>query len=175
MSTDPFVPASTSEAPRHKQSMPAGIAVPPSRPWRGGRPGEVGTKIPDGQWAGNPSPNGGFAISLVRRQQDAWTLGPHEYIGDAAAVVAEIAMKRASQFGRAPMKGDVDIAVALLGYDGTADVAFVALRSGMVHDADHHYEPRRGAVDLVPAELLRHPGAQILAQVEAWRSGVTAH
>ena len=73
------------------------------------------------------------------------------------------------------MKGDVDIAVALLGYDGSADAVFIAVRSAMVHDADHHYEPRRCAVDLVPAELLRRPDAQILAQVAAWRSGVTAH
>ena len=174
MSTDPFVPASISEAPRHKQSLPAGITVPPSRPWRGGRPGEVGTEIPAGNFAGNPSPNGGFSISLAHRQRDGWTIGPHEYIGDATAVVAEIAMKRASQFGRAPMKGDVDIAVALLGYDGTADAAFVVRRSSLVHDADRHYEPRRAAVDLVPADLLCNPDALIVAQIAAWRSSLVA-
>ncbi len=174
MPTDPFVPTSISEAPRHKQSMPVGIAVPPSRSWRGGRPGEVGTDIPVGRLAGNPSPNGGFAISLAHRQRDAWTLGPHEYIGDATAVVAEIAMKRASQFGRAPMKGDVDVAVALMGYDGSADTAFIALRASMVHDADHHYELRRRVVDLVPAELLRNPDARIAEHVAAWRSNIVA-
>ncbi len=153
--------------------MPAGIAVPPARGWIADRPGDLGPEQPSGKFLGRPGPNVGFAISLVHRQRDTWTLGPHEYVGDAAAVVAEIAMKRASQFGRAPIKADVDIAVALLGYDGTGDAAWVAFRSSLVHDADHHYEPRRAAVDLVSDELLKSSPTDVAAQVATWRASVS--
>ena len=43
-------------------------------------------------------------------------------------MIAEIAGKRAALFGRAPVIGDIDVAIALLGYDGSADDAFVELR-----------------------------------------------
>jgi len=39
---------------------------------------------------------------------------------DVVAVIAEIAGKRAAQFGRAPVIGDVDLVIALLGYDASA-------------------------------------------------------
>ena len=44
-------------------------------------------------------------------------------------MIAEIAGKRAAQFGRAPVIGDIDVAIALLGYDGTASEAFVTARA----------------------------------------------
>ena len=71
------------------------------------------------------------------------------------AVIAEIAGKRAGAFGRAPVIGDIDVAVELLGYDGTADEAFVELRARLAHDAAHDYTRRRELVDAVPEELLR--------------------
>ena len=43
-------------------------------------------------------------------------------------MIAEIAGKRAAHFGRAPVMADIDVAIALLGYDGLVDDDFVELR-----------------------------------------------
>jgi len=85
-------------------------------------------------------------------------------------VVAEIAMKRASFFGRAPIVADIDVAIALLGYGGDADPEFVAQRSSFVHGADHEYPVRRSIVDAVPEETLRLRVADIAAEIAGWRA-----
>lgn len=169
MPTDPYVAQNDNELPRHNQNMPAGVAVPPPARWVPDRPGEVGPDEPDGKLFGRPGPNIGYALTLVRLQQGTWQLGPHEYVGDAASVVAEIAMKRAASFGRAPVKPDIDLAVAVLGYDGSADESWVELRTRLIHDAEHHYATRRRAVDAVPDALLRLPVGDARARAGEWR------
>ena len=172
MPTDPFVANAPEQSPRHRQSLPPGINTPPHAGWKADRPGDLGVGQPGGKLFGTPGPNVGYAVSLAHRQRDAWTLGSHEYLGDASAVVGEIAMKRAAQYGRAPVKADIDIAVVLLGYDGEVDAAWVERRSAMVHDADHHYGPRRAAVDQVPETLLKSSPVEIRANVASWRASI---
>src|SRR5436305_9935591 len=103
MPTDPYVAPNLHDSPRHKQNLPAGIAVPPPGPWLANRPGEVGPDEPEGKLFGRPGPNIGYALTLANLQRDSWRLTPHEHLEDATAVVAEIAMKRAASFGRAPV------------------------------------------------------------------------
>ena len=172
MPTDPFVAVQPDQAPRHRQSLPQGINTPPHGGWKADRPGELGIGQPEGKLHGAPGPNVGYAVSLVHRQRDSWVLGPHEYLGDASAVVAGVAMKRAAQYGRAPVKADVDIAVMLFGYNSQCDDAWVTRRSAIVHEADHHYGPRRSAIDLVSEELLRSTPTEVAARVGAWRATV---
>jgi hypothetical protein len=73
-------------------------------------------------------------------------------------------------FGRAPVIGDVEVAVELLGYDGTADESFVELRTRLTHDAAHDYTRRRALVDAVPEELLRLRDSGLSARVAEWRA-----
>ena len=174
MPTDPFVAHEVHHAPRHRQSLPPGISTPPHAGWKADRPGDLGVGQPEGKLFGTPGPNVGYAVSLVHRQRDSWVLGEHEYLGDASAGVAEIAMKRAAQYGRAPVKADVDVAVSLLGYDGNADLNWVTRRSAIVHDANHHYGPRRAAVDLVPEVLVKSAPAAIIAGITSWRASVAS-
>ncbi len=169
MPTDPYVATELDDSPRHKQNMPAGVAVPPAVSWVRHRPGEVGPNEPTGALFGRPGPNIGFALTLVERQKASWQLGPHEHLADAAAVVAEIAMKRAAGFGRAPVKHDVDIAVALLGYDAGADDEWQPARARLVHDAEHHYASRRRLVDAVPDALLRGTPGDARLAATGWR------
>jgi hypothetical protein len=148
------------------------MAYPPARAWRGGRPGDLPHEQADGPLLGRPGPNVGYALALVDRAKARFSLGAHEHVDDAAAVVAEIAMRRAAAFGRAPVVRDVELAVALLGYDGSADEGFVATRTRLVHDAAHAYTTRRSLVDAVPDDLLRASPSQARGPAAAWRAGM---
>jgi hypothetical protein len=168
--TDPFVSIELDDAPRHRQNLPAGVAYPPARKARTGRPGDFGPDRPTGPGLGTPGPNIGYARTLVARAEASLRLAAHERAHDAGAVIAEIAMKRAAHFGRAPVKADVDLAIALLGYDGSADATFAAARARAVHEADHHYPARRAVVDLVGEELLARTPGEITARIADWRA-----
>jgi hypothetical protein len=84
-------------------------------------------------------------------------------------VIAELGMKRAASFGRAPTMADVEIASSLLGYQGDVDEAFAQWRVGVVHGADHDYGVRRAIVDAVPDAVLRMP-PQVAALVDDFRT-----
>ena len=170
MPTDPFVNPDLDDKPRQQQNLPAGVAYPPARKWTPKRPGDV---VPGERRAtrfGNPGPNVGYAYTLAARARSRLRLSPHEHAEDVIAVVAEIAGKRAALFGRAPVIGDIDVAVELLGYDGTADDAFVELRSRLTHDAAHEYRRRRQLVDSVPEDLVRLRGTALAERVGEWRA-----
>jgi hypothetical protein len=172
--TDPFVPPDPSARPRQQQNLPPGVALPPASDWRSDRPGDLGPDQADGALMGRPGPNGGYAYTLAQRAKDRVRLGPFEHAEDAIAVIAEVAGKRAARFGRAPVIGDVELAIALLGYDGNASDSFVKARSALVHEASHDYRRRRALVDAVPDALLRVRPAQAIAEIEAWRASMPA-
>jgi hypothetical protein len=176
--TDPFVAPDLDDRPRQQQNLPPGLGYPPARSWRGDRPGdrtamEVGTATPEGALRGRPGPNVGYGYTLAERARDGLKLAPHEHAPDAVCVVAEVAMKRAAAFGRAPVKGDIDLAIEILGYDGSVDARFGAWRTRAVHDAAHHYPVRRAIVDSVPDSLLRAgPATDRAGEITAWRGSV---
>jgi hypothetical protein len=172
--TDPFVPSDPSARPRQQQNLPPGVALPPASDWRSDRPGDLGPDRPVGALIGRPGPNVGYAYTLAQRAKDRLRLGPFEHGEDAVAVIAEVAGKRAAQFGRAPAIGDIDLAVAILGYDGSGSDAFVKARSAVVHEAAHDYRRRRALVDAVPDSLLRMRASQATAEIEAWRASMPA-
>jgi hypothetical protein len=172
--TDPFVPSDPNARPRQQQNLPPGIALPPPGDWRSDRPGDLGPGQPEGRLFGRPGPNVGYAYTLVQRVKDRLRLGPYENVQDTLAVVAEVAGKRAALYGRAPVIGDIDHAIAILGYDGTAGEAFVAARTAAVHDASHSYYRRRAVVDSVPDALLRQRPQDAAADIAAWRAALPA-
>jgi len=171
--TDPYIPARPDARPRQQQNLPPGVAPPPGARWRAERPGDLrGPLGESGPLGGTPGPSVGYAYALAERARDRFSLGPHEHDADAVAVVAEIAAKRAAAFGRAPVMPDVELAAALLGYDGSALPAFTDARSRLVSDAAHSYRRRRSLVDEVPAELLHLPAADVRARAAQWRSAL---
>lgn len=174
MPTDPFVSPGLEDRPRQQQNLPSGMAYPPARAWRGGRPGELGAHQPHGDLFGEPGPNVGYAYTLAERAKSRFRLGPHEHAHDVVAVVAEIAGRRAAGFGRAPVVRDIDLALELLGCDGAASPAWVEQRTRLVHDAGHEYVRRRALVDSVPADLLRREPGSLGAEAGAWRRQVAA-
>jgi hypothetical protein len=171
--TDPFVPADPADLPRQQQNLPPGTALPPARRWRSDRPGDLESASPQGGLFGTPGPNVGFAYTLAQHVADRIELAEHEDIHDVIPVIAEIAGRRAGQFGRAPVINDVEVAMSMLGYDGSADPAFSRARALLVHEAGHSYYRRRAIVEAVPEALLRRPPGDLDSAVYEWRRTIT--
>ena len=174
MPTDPFVPPDPGDRPRQQQNLPPGTALPPARHWRAERPGDLGSAQPRGSLLGTPGPNVGYAYTLAERAAERLQLGSHETVHDVVPVLAEIAGKRAALFGRAPVIHDVDAAVKLLGYDGSADPDFAEIRALIVQEAGHDYLRRRAIVDTVPEQLLRLPPSDLGPTISEWRRATRA-
>ena len=172
--TDPFVPPDP-ERPAAPAAEPAARASRCRRRTTGAPTGPAtsGPSQPEGALLGRPGPNVGYAYTLARA-------GARTGSGSARSStpttrsrsIAEIAGKRAAQFGRAPVIGDIELAIALLGYDGSASDDFVKARSALVHEAGHDYRRRRALVDAVPDALLRMRVGQASAEIESWRASM---
>jgi hypothetical protein len=161
MPTDPYVPTTLDEVPRQEPNLAPGVHMPPARGWRADRPGDLGAIQPKGAFLGSPGPNVGYALNLANRARDRMRLEPTEHAEDAISVVAALAMKRASTFGRGPTVNDVDFALELMGYLGDTPDDVRAWRPGVVRAAAHEYAVRRAVVDTVSTGLLRLPIADL--------------
>lgn len=172
MATDPFVAPTLDDAPRQAQNVAAGVRLPAARRWTADRPGDLRGGQPTGALLGSPGPNIGFALTLTERARDRLALAPHEHAADAVAVVAEMAMRRAASYGRAPVNADVECAMLALGYQGGCAPAFAEWRTRAVAGAHEDYRRRRtlsAAVDLDELRLapsaLSSRAAQIREQI----------
>ncbi len=154
MATDPYAPSTRDDAPRQEPNLAPGVRLPPATRAASDRPGELEPGQPTGKLFGNPGPNVGYALALVARLRDRFALAHHEQRDDATAVVAELAMRRAASFGRAPVMADIERAAEVLGYLGTASDDFVEWRGEALHHASHDYGKRRAVVNAVPASAL---------------------
>jgi hypothetical protein len=169
VATDPFVAPALEDLPRQLPNLAPGVTLPAATAWRATRPADLEAGQPSGALLGRPGPNVGYALALAHRARDRITLGPHESVDDAIAVIGELAMRRAASFGRAPVMPDIDAACLLLGYKGDADPDFVAWRARAVHGAAHEYPRRRQIVDAAPEAVLRLP-PQVPALLAEFRS-----
>ncbi|MEX2254632.1 MAG: hypothetical protein WEC34_04265 [Acidimicrobiia bacterium] len=173
MSTDPFVSPTPADTPRQAQNVAPGVTLPAARAWSLHRPGdEVAVGQPHGELLGDPGPNIGYALTLVHRAQDRFALAPHEHRDDAAAVVGELAMRRAASYGRAPVIHDVECAMSVLGYQGGCAPDFAEWRAGMVLGAHHEYARRRALVDAVPPDELRLAPSALASRIESVRGAL---
>jgi hypothetical protein len=169
MPTDPFVAPTLEDHPRQEPNLAPGVRLPAAAGWVADRPGDLEAGQPTGALLGRPGPNVGYAVTLAHRLRDRLSVGDHESPEDALALIAELAMKRAASFGRAPVMPDVEIAATLLGYQGDVDPAFVRWRTAMVQGVAHEYSARRQLVDAVPDAVLRMP-PQVTALLVEFRT-----
>jgi hypothetical protein len=172
--TDPFVPERLEDEPRQEQNLAPGVKMPAARSWVANRPGDLPAGWPTGKLLGSPGPNIGYALTLANRVRDQLSLAPHEHADDAIAVVAEIAMRRAALFGRAPVLRDVEFGLQILGYRGDADAEFVAWRMRAVQGAHHDYYERRSLVDAIPVDILRLAPSALPAHLAEARDALRA-
>ncbi len=173
MATDPFVAPKLEDVPRQAQNLAPGVHYPPAEAWTPRRAGDLRSGQPSGMLLGTPGPNIGFAVKLARERADTMRLGRHEALGDAIAVVAEVAMRRAATVPRAPVVHDVDFAVRLLGYDSESAVAF-EWRKAVVDGAAESWSRRRTVVDAVPKRLLRATMTELDEHLDEFRQALQA-
>lgn len=144
----------------HIQNLPRSTpetAAP--RRWSPHRPGELGSPndVPWGGMHGTPGPDAGYALKLIGGRE--YSLASEEGRSDVDAVVAAVAVARASLFGRAPTAGDIDVALLMLGLNpsGLPD-AFVegiaSDRPGWVAGAAHNPAKSQRVVAAIAAEDL---------------------
>ena len=121
------------------------------------RPAEIVGRQPAGARFGNQGPDQGYALKLASQFKGRLVLTPGEHEEDAIAGCVQVANKRASIFGRAPMIHDLTIAFTLFGFLAEADPSLVALRRDRFAAAHvpAHYTERRAIAALVPEETLR--------------------
>lgn len=138
--------------PRRKPGLPEG--------WIPGRPGELSgpEEMKWGAGFGTPGTDAGYARSLAAQRDVVPADGEHRANADLA--IAAVAAARASLFGRAPTKKDVDLALVLLGYDdaGVAAETSAALATRRLEwfaAAGHHPEKLREFVSNLDPNLLK--------------------
>lgn len=131
-----------------------------ARQWRARRPGDIAGFQPHSDGLGSQGPDQGYAYKLAQAALNDMHLVPGESRDDVVAGVVTIALKRASQFMRAPSMHDIEAACALFDFfNSAADPDLVERRSSMFAGISHphHYRDRRILADSVPAQLLRQP------------------
>ncbi|MDP9452982.1 MAG: hypothetical protein M3P97_06240 [Actinomycetota bacterium] len=172
MAAPEYVPSSPAQQPRR------GLPLPPAQPWRAERPADLGPAQPVGPALGNPGPDQGYALKLVRQFHDRLVLAEGEDAEDAVMGCLGVALRRASIFGRAPVVHDLDIAFTLWGYLGDAPPELIELRRPLFQALEHHYEDQRAIANQVPEATLRLTPAEVKSRWPAeWREllGVPAH
>ncbi len=155
MAAPGYVPSSLGQKPRR------GLPLPPARSWVAGRPAGLGPAQPLGVALGNPGPDQGYALTLVRHFHDRLVLADGERAEDAVIGCLGVALRRASLFGRAPVIHDLDIAFTLWGFLCDAPPELVELRRPLFQAIEHHYEDQRAIAGQVPEATLRLTPAQV--------------
>jgi len=132
--------------------------------WTSPRAGSLDGTQPEGAALGNQGPDQGYALLLAREFGDKVLLVADEHHHDVMAGAVEVAMKRASIFGRAPVVHDIEIALRVWGFLDESPPELVEFRrcfAGLSNP--HHWRELRDVVAMVPEETLRMSPSEVRA------------
>ncbi|CAB4882422.1 unannotated protein [freshwater metagenome] len=169
MAAPKFAPVPAVESVRTYESPEY---VPAS--WSPVRPGEIDGRQPSGSQLGYQGPDQGYVLLLAERVRPRLRVPSDESSNDAVVGCINIALRRASLYGRAPVMHDLTIAFTIWGWLDAAPPADLLARrrelfEGVAHTAQHYTEGRVIA-DLVPEATLRLTPAQAAEAFPArWR------
>lgn len=142
--------------------------------WVNNRATDIEGVQPVGERLGFQGPNQGYAILLANRLRSRLELIGGVTSDDAVGGCVNIALRRASLFGRAPVIHDLNIAFTIWGfYDGNPPAELVSRRAEMFKGVGnmHHYVEGRAIVDLVPESTLKMTPSQVTsAYPTSWRT-----
>lgn len=163
MTQPEYVPVSPADRVRLLEKLP------PPRRWVPNRPGETMGGMPEGRLFGEPGPDQGYAFRLARGVEARLVLASGEHIDDVIAGGVAVAMRRASQFHRAPVIHDIDLAFTVWGFLGVAPDDLVTFRRQQFEGAAHDYEAQRMVAEAVTEEALRSTAESVRSKLSAWR------
>lgn len=142
---------------------PRAVPTPdPARRWKpSDRPGvpTAPDEVPRGEGFGTPGPDTGWAFRLI----DAAEI-PERTEG-LTAVLGALMGARASLFGRAPTREDLEVAKILCGIGEALPDHLAERRRRWVDAIAHDKPPGRTALAEVGPELLRHKPAEVRLRV----------
>jgi hypothetical protein len=143
--------------------------------WRSERPGELSGRQPSGTRLGYQGPDQGYALTLVRRFEDRIVVMRGETKADAMRGCLNIALRRASLFGRAPVVHDLTSAFTMWGFfDTNPPEELSRLRAAKfegVANASHHYDEGRAIADAIPEATLRLSHSEVaVAYPASWKT-----
>jgi hypothetical protein len=170
MAAPKFAPVASTDVARTYESP----EVVPA-PWEADRPAEIHGRQPVGEQLGYQGPDQGYALRLARRFRDRIVTTPNESVDDAVRGSLNIALRRASLFGRAPVAHDLTIALTMWGWlDASPSSELLTRRRELfegVANTNHHYAEGRAIADLVPEATLRMSPAAVQSAYTAgkWR------
>ncbi len=142
--------------------------------WSPDRPGEIEGRQPSGSQLGYQGPDQGYVLTLAALLRPRLQVPAGESADDAIRGCINIALRRASLFGRAPVVHDMTIAFTIWGWlDKSPSADLVTRRrelfEGVAHTTQHYTEGRYIA-DLVPESTLRLSSQQVAeAYPDDWR------
>ncbi len=143
-------------------------------PWTNDRPGDIEGLQPAGKRLGYQGPDQGYGLKLARRLQSQLQVSGGVSVDDAIRGCLNIALRRASLFGRAPVIHDLTIAFTMWGFfDADPPQDLVERRSALFIGIGnvHHYAEGRVVADLVPESSLRLSPQQVADRYRSdWRA-----
>jgi hypothetical protein len=139
--------------------------------WRQDRVAELLSPVhPKGRDLGVPGPDQGYALLVAHELfADRIELTAGITTEDALVGGAAVAGSRSALFGRAPVGKDVELALVLFGFLGSAPPDLVIWRAPLFQAAAHHYRQQRRIVETVPESTLRLTPDQVREQITDWR------
>jgi hypothetical protein len=162
--------------PEHVPTSERALVRPADRlaqpePWWYGRSAELrGPRQPHGRMFGFTGPDLGYALRLAQAFADKVVPGPGEHDEDLIAAGVALAMRRAASFGRAPVRGDLEVALTLLGALEPASEDLVAHRRSLIAGCAHDYRRQRLLASAVPDHVLRLSLEMAKERAKDWRS-----
>lgn len=144
MAQQPNVEITAAESPRSK------LEPGPAIKWRSSKPGvpEEPGQVRGGGYYGTTGPDPGWGLHLVN-QADLPDDDPH-----LRRVVTGLVLARAAALGRAAVRRDIDVALALCGFGFDAPAEVVERRRRWLAAAAHDSRPGATAVAEVDKDLL---------------------
>lgn len=165
MAVDPYVPTRPEDAPRRS------VAIPPAVGWKAARPGDLdpGAGRGKGVLFGTPGPDSGYALTLAERFGGQISPVFPETVHDAESLASAFAMRRGGLFGRAPVRGDLELAFTLFGWLGDPPADLVEWRRKAAGGVAHDYARRVALVERIPEWVVRHRIDDIRARLPEWK------
>ncbi|HUY85957.1 MAG TPA: hypothetical protein VMU77_02490 [Acidimicrobiales bacterium] len=163
MSQPNYVHVAESDEVRPVQRLPAAHSWVQDRVAELRKPGRA-----KGRMVGQQGPDQGYALKLAHGFEEELVLESGESAEDAIEGCIGVALARASLYGRAPIKSDIELALTLFGYLGDAPAELIKLRNEWFKGCAHDYWAQLALGELVAESTLRLDPKAVRDRLDNW-------